>query len=190
MDFESTVLAVAPVTHNVKSIMLTRHDDFSFIPGQYSLIGDKKKPFTFTSTPDDAHLEFTVKAVGEFSTQLTQKRQGDTLIVRSPMGDKLNFTEDLENCVFIAGGSGITPFIAAFRYAAKRKLLHKFLLSYGNRSEQDIIYREELESYSNLKIVMHRKRMGCYRTEVGKNWINVCLSVMQIWRLQNKNVFS
>jgi len=32
--------------------------------------------------------------------------------------------------------------------------------------------------------------MGCYRTEVGKNWINVSLSVMQTWRLQEKKVLA
>ncbi|MFO7711372.1 MAG: FAD-binding oxidoreductase [Candidatus Woesearchaeota archaeon] len=163
MDFESTVLSVAPVTHNVKRIMLTKHDDFSFVPGQYGLI--EKKPFTFTSTPDDAHLEFTVKAVGEFSTKLTQMKPGDTVIISGPMGNKLNFTEDLENCVFIAGGSGITPFIAAFRYTSKRQLPHKFLLFYGNRTEKDIIYKEELESYSNLKVVHALSEKGEHVTK-------------------------
>ena len=38
------------------------------------------------------------------------------------------------------------------------------------------------------RIVMHRKSMECYRTEVSKNWFNVGLSVMQTWRLQEKNV--
>jgi len=40
------------------------------------------------------------------------------------------------------------------------------------------------------RIVMHRKRMGCYRNEVGVNWINVCISVMQTWRLQERNVLA
>lgn len=40
------------------------------------------------------------------------------------------------------------------------------------------------------RIVMHRKRMGCYRNDCGKNWINICLSVMQTWRLQGKNILS
>ncbi|MBS3140400.1 transposase [Candidatus Woesearchaeota archaeon] len=40
------------------------------------------------------------------------------------------------------------------------------------------------------RIVMHRKSMECYRTEVSKNWFNVGLSVMQTWRLQEKNVLA
>jgi transposase len=51
-------------------------------------------------------------------------------------------------------------------------------------------FQNNLAEQGLRRIVMHRKRMGCYRTEVGKNWINVCLSVMQTWRLQNKNVLA
>ena len=40
------------------------------------------------------------------------------------------------------------------------------------------------------RIVMHRKRMGCYRNNVGKRWVDICLSVMQTWRLQRKNVLA
>jgi hypothetical protein len=51
-------------------------------------------------------------------------------------------------------------------------------------------FQNNLAERGLRRIVMHRKRMGCYRTDVGKNWINVCLSVMQTWRLQNKNVLA
>lgn len=51
-------------------------------------------------------------------------------------------------------------------------------------------FHNNLAEQGLRRIVMHRKRMGCYRTEVGKNWINVCLSVMQTWRMQNKNVLA
>lgn len=40
------------------------------------------------------------------------------------------------------------------------------------------------------RIVMHRKRMGCYRNEVGKNWIDVCMSVMLTWKLQSRNILA
>lgn len=48
-------------------------------------------------------------------------------------------------------------------------------------------FQNNLAERGLRRIVMHRKRMGCYRNEVGVNWINVCLSVMQTWRLQEKN---
>ena len=51
-------------------------------------------------------------------------------------------------------------------------------------------FQNNLAERGLRRIVMHRKRMGCYRNEVGVNWINVCLSVMQTWRLQERNVLA
>lgn len=51
-------------------------------------------------------------------------------------------------------------------------------------------FQNNLAERGLRRIVMHRKRMGCYRNEVGINWINICLSVMQTWRLQGKNVLA
>ena len=51
-------------------------------------------------------------------------------------------------------------------------------------------FQNNLAERGLRRIVMHRKRMGCYRNEVGKKWIEVCLSVMQTWRLQGRNVLA
>jgi hypothetical protein len=51
-------------------------------------------------------------------------------------------------------------------------------------------FQNNLAERGLRRIVMHRKRMGCYRNEVGVNWINICLSVMQTWKLQGKNVLA
>lgn len=51
-------------------------------------------------------------------------------------------------------------------------------------------FQNNLAERGLRRIVMQRKRMGCYRNEVGINWINVCLSVMQTWRLQERNILA
>jgi hypothetical protein len=51
-------------------------------------------------------------------------------------------------------------------------------------------FQNNLAERGLRRIVMHRKRMGCYRNEVGRKWINICLSVMQTWKLQEKNVLA
>lgn len=38
-------------------------------------------------------------------------------------------------------------------------------------------------------IVLHRKMMGCYRNQKGKDWIDIGMSVLQSWRLQGKNTY-
>lgn len=51
-------------------------------------------------------------------------------------------------------------------------------------------FQNNLAERGLRRIVMHRKRMGCYRNEVGKNWIDICLSVIQTWRMQGKNILA
>jgi hypothetical protein len=51
-------------------------------------------------------------------------------------------------------------------------------------------FQNNLAERGLRRIVIHRKRMGCYRNEVGVNWINICLSVMQTWRLQGRNLLA
>lgn len=51
-------------------------------------------------------------------------------------------------------------------------------------------FQNNLAERGLRRIVMHRKRMGCYRNQVGINWINICLSVMQTWRFQGKNILA
>jgi transposase len=38
-------------------------------------------------------------------------------------------------------------------------------------------------------IVLLRKSIGCYRNKKGKNWIDIVVSVLHTWKLQNKNLF-
>lgn len=38
-------------------------------------------------------------------------------------------------------------------------------------------------------IVLHRKMMGCYRNEKGKQFIDIVISMLQTWKLQRKNIF-
>lgn len=38
-------------------------------------------------------------------------------------------------------------------------------------------------------IVLLRKTIGCYRNEKGKRWINIVVSTLHTWKLQEKNLF-
>ena len=49
-------------------------------------------------------------------------------------------------------------------------------------------FQNNLAERGLRRSVMLRKRIGCYRNEVGKNWIDICMSVMQTWRMQGINI--
>lgn len=50
-------------------------------------------------------------------------------------------------------------------------------------------FQNNLAERGLRRAVMLRKRIGCYRNQVGQRWINICMSVMQTWRMQGLNIF-
>ena len=160
-----TITEIKEETHDVKTFRLSPSKRIDFLPGQYCLVSfinnrefaDEQRPFTFSSSPTEKNfIEITVKDMGGFTTALHRLAPGKRLLLDGPYGEKLNFDETVkENAVFLAGGSGITPFISAIRYSIAKNLQNKLLLIFSNRTEKDIIYREELSALNrdNIKIV-------------------------------------
>ncbi len=161
-EFEGEISKIRDETHDVKTFRVKAPKDFSFIPGQFCLIGicdsiDCKglyKPFTFSNSPTDKEfIELTVKEMGKFTKELFTLKIGDKLIIRGPKGEKLNFDENVkEDVVFLAGGSGITPFLSALRYAHTKKLPNEIHLFFSNRTKKDVICLDELNSISGDQI--------------------------------------
>ena len=161
--YKTEIKDVVEETWDVKTFRLQK-PDFKFLPGQYGLFSfpDKpefkgeSRPFTFSNSPTDEKLEITVKKMGDFTTALHEAKLGERLEFEGPMGEKLNFNERVkENVFFIAGGSGITPFMSAIRYAKAKKLPNKITLLFSNRRQEDTIYKGELDGLNggNLKVV-------------------------------------
>jgi len=127
-----------------------------FQAGQYinifvNLAGIRSsRPYSIASSPaQTAYYDVTVRRVedGFVSNYLLDEvKIGDTFTSTSPAGlfyyNPLFHGKDL---VFLAGGSGITPFMSMIREVTDRGLARKITLIYGSRDADDIIFREELE---------------------------------------------
>lgn len=153
------IQAITPVAQNVFSYDLEKPGGFSFEPGQATEVSidkdgwrDKKRPFTFTSLPDEDRLQFTIKSYHDHSgvtDQLSKLLVGDRLIIDDPWGTIFYKGKG----VFIAGGAGVTPFIAILRDLNRQTgRLAGHSLFFANRTERDIILREELESMPGLSV--------------------------------------
>ena len=147
------IISTRYVTHNVKQFRLEKPAGFSFTPGQATELSinqdgwkDKKNPFTFTCLTDDPYLEFTIKIYPDsdegVTNQLSKLNAGDELILRDVWGA----IEYKGPGYFIAGGAGITPFIAILRYLNKEGKLAGNKLFFSNKTDQDIILADELKS--------------------------------------------
>jgi ferredoxin-NADP reductase len=143
---------IKEVTHDVRKIRLKKPEGYSFTPGQATEVAidkdgwrDEKRPFTFTSLNSDPYLEFVIKIYPDHdgvTEQIGKLEKGDALIIDDPWGT----IEYKGEGVFIAGGAGVTPFIAIFRDLEKRGKIGNNILIFSNKSAQDIILKEEFES--------------------------------------------
>ncbi|SMC97632.1 FAD-binding oxidoreductase [Pedobacter nyackensis] len=145
------ILNVADETHNVKRFVLEKPDGYTFVPGQatdvsinQSGLEEVLKPFTFTSLNEWHYLEFTIKIYNDhhgFTERLGKLKAGDELILHEVFGT-IHYKGP---GVFIAGGAGITPFIAILRQLNKDGLLAGNTLLFANHNENDIIHKAELD---------------------------------------------
>jgi glycine betaine catabolism B len=107
------------------------------------------RPLSIASPPSQtAYYDLTVKRVpgGLVSNHLLDNvKEGDALTASGPDGCFVhNPLIHGRRLVFIAGGSGITPFMSMIREVCDRGLDRHITLIYGNRSQDDIIFHDEL----------------------------------------------
>ena len=144
------ILATRQVTHDVKEFRVEKPNRYSFIPGQATDVSidlpewkEKKNPFTFTGLNDDSFLQFTIKRYPDHhgvTDRLHQLDPGDRLIIRDVWGA----IEYRGPGVFLAGGAGITPFLAIFRQLHRDHEARGNTLFFSNKTEADIIEHQEL----------------------------------------------
>jgi ferredoxin-NADP reductase len=145
-------------TPSAKSIKLVCESGYlpPFQAGQYINvfveIGGVRtsRPYSIASSPTQiGYYEITVRRVedGFVSNYLLDElKPGDKLSTSSPAGTfHYNPLMHGDSLAFIAGGSGITPFMSMIREAADKNLKRRMHLIYGCKVENDVIYRDELE---------------------------------------------
>jgi ferredoxin-NADP reductase len=145
------LLSIEPVTHDVRHLVVERPEGYNFIPGQATEVSlnrpgweDNRHPFTFTCLEDTPNLEFVIKIYPErhgITEQIGMLKPGDELIIHDIWGT-INYKGP---GYFIAGGAGITPFIAILRDLHGKNKLDNNVLLFSNKTEKDIILKDEFE---------------------------------------------
>jgi ferredoxin-NADP reductase len=152
MDYTVKIISATNVTHNVKRFVIEKPPGFYFVPGQATDLSinepewkDNKHPFTFTCLNKEPYLEFTIKIYDNphgVTNHLGQLSAGAELIISDAWGA----IEYKGPGYFIAGGAGITPFIAILRQLHKDGKIRGNTLFFSNKTDQDIILKDELEA--------------------------------------------
>lgn len=168
MEHIVKILAKEFVTHDVLRITTEKPAGFHFTPGQATEVSinqegwkDKQRPLTICSGEKDTILEFIIKIYpgNEAVTgKLNTLDVGDELLVGEPFGNLSYKGPGL----FIAAGTGITPFIAILR--GLKGPIGKNRLLFINKSWKDIIFERELKSIlgENVRFILSREKREGY----------------------------
>lgn len=150
------ILDTKRLTHNVRRYRLERPDGYSFEAGQATEMAldldgwrDEKRPFTFAGLAEDDDLEFVIKSYTDHdgvTRRLGMFEVGQTLLLDDPW-ETIPYHGP---GTFIAGGAGITPFLALLRRLEADGKLSGHRLVFSNSLEIDIILRDELEAMQGL----------------------------------------
>lgn len=133
--------------------------DFAYKQGQYLTLKFKlrgsevRRSYSFSSSPLDEDMAVTVKRVkgGLVSNHINDKiKAGSEIEVMTPDGrffTKLD--ENHKKSYYLFGaGSGITPLMSILKTILEKEPMSTVHLLYGNRNEDSIIFKTELEALS------------------------------------------
>lgn len=145
------IIGKTPLSHDVDRWRCIKPEGFSYTPGQaVELAVDRDglrgepRPFTMTNLPDSPWLEFVIKRYPSHdgvTDTLADVTTEDHFLVGEPFGE-LTYQG---SGTFIAGGAGLTPFLAILRQCEANHDLAGQRLIFSNHTPNDIILRQELD---------------------------------------------
>jgi len=128
---------------------------FKYLPGQFlHLALDEYDPsgawpesrcFSVQTSPAEENLKITYSAKGDFTRRMADTISlGKVLDIKLPFGEIFQQDHPKTNVVFIAGGTGITPFLSLFTDPSFENYKNAKLY-FGIRNESFHLYKEEFE---------------------------------------------
>lgn len=186
------LIDVRQVTHDVKQFRMEKPKGYSYIPGQATELSVNEpewkaqtRPFTFTGLAEDPYLQFTIKRYPDrhgVTDKLHELKPGDEIIVRDVWGA----IEYHGRGCFLAGGAGITPFLAIFRRLHKDRQLEGNTLFFSNKTAADIIEHQELLDIlgvrANFVLTRDADAEGYYHGRIDRNFLEDQLTTSDLKR--------
>jgi sulfhydrogenase subunit gamma (sulfur reductase) len=144
-------------TFKIKFKDKKRQTQFNFKPGQFvelSIMGIGEAPISICSSPEEnTFFELAVKRIGNVTDALHLLKPGSIVGVRGPYGNGWPIKElKGKNIVVVAGGIALAPLRGLIQLVlSNRSLYKKLYVLYGARTPKDIVFKEDLKSWSEGK---------------------------------------
>lgn len=158
--YRAEVVSIVNKIEGIYTVELkSLHGKLKFHPGQflhlsidsdYDGIGQwpDSRCFSIQSTPDEVNIKITYSVKGSFTRMMeSELYTGKEIWLKLPYGDLFSQNHSFSNTVFIAGGTGITPYLSLFGHSDFLKYSNPRIYL-GFKSEKFNIYNEVLDSLS------------------------------------------
>jgi ferredoxin-NADP reductase len=107
--------------------------------------------FSMQSSPTEELIRITYAAKGQFTKRMQQSlKVGSEVTLKLPYGDLFSQEHNKTNTVFIAGGTGITPYLSLFTNESFKEYVNPKIYL-GFRSEAYNLYQAELETMYKIR---------------------------------------
>ncbi len=166
------------ITPDVKRLTVEKPKGYSFVPGQATDVAvdeggfrDQLRPFTFTSLTSARNLEFIIKIYRDHdgvTKRIGLLHEGDHLILHEPFGAITYQGRGF----FIAGGAGVTPFVAILRDLHHKNEMRGNTLLLTNKSADDVILDEEFTKMLGkhfLKVFTRQNVIGFHERRIDRD---------------------
>jgi benzoate/toluate 1,2-dioxygenase reductase component len=136
------------------SVRLGDANALSFLPGQYVNVSvpgtSQTRSYSFSSMPKDGVVEFLVRNIpgGLMSGYLAETAgAGDALTITGPIGS-FYLREVKRPLLFLAGGTGLAPFLAMLEVLQASGSAQPVHMIYGVTNDADLVEVEKLNAFA------------------------------------------
>ena len=130
------------------------HRGIRFEAGQFAWLTLRDSPFTIEEHPfsiassalEEDYVEFTIKELGDFTSELDTVESGSTAYIDGPYGAFSCERYPAAGYVFIAGGIGITPIMSMLRTLADYGDTRPLVLVFAAARRENLTFFDEIEA--------------------------------------------
>jgi ferredoxin-NADP reductase len=123
--YKAKIMSIQNPTSGVYTLEFASLKKFKFAPGEFLHLAldeydtsgawPESRCFSIQTSPQEENIKITYSVKGDFTKRMENELvTGREIWLKLPFGDLFSQEHDKNNTVFVAGGTGITPFLSLF----------------------------------------------------------------------------
>ena len=158
--YQAEIVSIYHPASGVCTLELSAQKPFKYAPGAFlHLALDEYDPssawpesrcFSIQTAPEEANIRITYAMKGRFTQRMEKELSvGKQVWLKLPFGDLFTQEHDKHNTIFVAGGTGITPFLSLFTDSSFAEYTNPYLYM-GFRNQALHFYKNELKKAQEI----------------------------------------